>query len=371
MELNDTTVHPGETLSSDSILVSVVSRRKLGKLLTIAHCTIISASEHIDVVARGPSLIPFSAPPTESTHHTLSSFIIEANRSKPGRRVFRVLSYGGATTNNATNNDDGKLLDGSEPKISGHTRSKARSTTSLDSPLPPKSTRAQALSTFLKIHFPPHALTHVIDVAGGRGDVSAALIRTGQAATATCVEPVARVSHDDSDAKADDAKAADATHSRVVDDEATRAVKHINAYVNFPKNCPEVEKALETATIIVAMHPDEATEAAVCLAASKRIPFAVVPCCVFPSLFARRRQFWLFDPRERRKQVNTHATFVEYLVRRARKLGVEAKVGEMALQVSSRTRTRQCATRKQTPRDEPRDEPKVPSLCTPPIKFWG
>ena len=39
---------------------------------------------------------------------------------------------------------------------------------------------------------------------------------------------------------------------------------------------------LETCSLIIGMHPDEATESIVDNAIHHQIPFAVVPCCVFP-----------------------------------------------------------------------------------------
>ena len=43
------------------------------------------------------------------------------------------------------------------------------------------------------------------------------------------------------------------------------------------------------ASCIVGMHPDQATEGIVDAALQAGCPFAVVPCCVFPTLFAARR----------------------------------------------------------------------------------
>ncbi|CAK0796887.1 unnamed protein product [Prorocentrum cordatum] len=45
----------------------------------------------------------------------------------------------------------------------------------------------------------------------------------------------------------------------------------------------------EGASAVVAMHPDEATEASIDAALAAALPFAVVPCCVFPRLFPARR----------------------------------------------------------------------------------
>jgi hypothetical protein len=54
-------------------------------------------------------------------------------------------------------------------------------------------------------------------------------------------------------------------------------------------NDPLTKAAWDNACLVVGLHPDEATEPLVtlCLAAGK--PFAVVPCCVFPSAHPRRR----------------------------------------------------------------------------------
>lgn len=49
-----------------------------------------------------------------------------------------------------------------------------------------------------------------------------------------------------------------------------------------------VDDACE-ASCIIAIHPDEATEAAIDLAVRHRLPFCVIPCCVFARLFPSRR----------------------------------------------------------------------------------
>ena len=60
-----------------------------------------------------------------------------------------------------------------------------------------------------------------------------------------------------------------------------------------PTNRPEVaegsEALLRGCAAIVALHPDEATDAVVDWAVRHRRPFAVVPCCVFSRLFPHRR----------------------------------------------------------------------------------
>jgi hypothetical protein len=46
---------------------------------------------------------------------------------------------------------------------------------------------------------------------------------------------------------------------------------------------------LKAASCLVGMHPDEATELIVDCGLAWGIPFAVVPCCVFATLFSERR----------------------------------------------------------------------------------
>lgn len=42
-------------------------------------------------------------------------------------------------------------------------------------------------------------------------------------------------------------------------------------------------------SIIVGLHPDQATEPILQLAVQQQLPFAIMPCCVFPRLFPQRR----------------------------------------------------------------------------------
>lgn len=48
-------------------------------------------------------------------------------------------------------------------------------------------------------------------------------------------------------------------------------------------------EAFAGCSVVVGMHPDEATDAIVDFAMAHRKPFAVVPCCVFPGMFPARR----------------------------------------------------------------------------------
>ena len=64
-----------------------------------------------------------------------------------------------------------------------------------------------------------------------------------------------------------------------------------------------------TCSAIVALHPDEATDAIVDLAVQLRIPFVIVPCCVFFRLFSHRRK-----PTNSSEPVSTYQDLLEYLM---------------------------------------------------------
>jgi len=70
-------------------------------------------------------------------------------------------------------------------------------------------------------------------------------------------------------------------------------VGHVDAVASTPQRRRRVSQAphaalLQTASLVVGLHPDQATEAIVDLALANGRKFAVVPCCVFPGLFPGR-----------------------------------------------------------------------------------
>lgn len=56
-----------------------------------------------------------------------------------------------------------------------------------------------------------------------------------------------------------------------------------------------LERALQSCSAIVGMHSDQATEAIVDWGLALQRPFATVPCCVFPELFAHRKHVRKYD----------------------------------------------------------------------------
>jgi hypothetical protein len=73
------------------------------------------------------------------------------------------------------------------------------------------------------------------------------------------------------------------------------------------------DKLLPTASAIVALHPDEATGGIVDFAVKHKIPFLVVPCCVFSRLFPNRFKPLKQDSPQR-EIVSTYDDLIDYLM---------------------------------------------------------
>lgn len=109
----------------------------------------------------------------------------------------------------------------------------------------------------------------VIDVAGGKGLLSKELVAQCRGLTCTLVDPAARV-------------------GALVAGEAGESLRPL-AEAFDGAFLRERAELLEACSAVVGMHPDQATEALVDAALRWQKPFAVVPCCVFPTLFPQRR----------------------------------------------------------------------------------
>lgn len=69
-------------------------------------------------------------------------------------------------------------------------------------------------------------------------------------------------------------------------------------------------RLVASCSAVVGMHPDQATEAIVDLSARLGVPFAVLPCCVMPSLFPTRVD-------RRGCAIRSHSSFCDYLLAKA------------------------------------------------------
>ena len=75
----------------------------------------------------------------------------------------------------------------------------------------------------------------------------------------------------------------------------------------------ELDQVLNSFSVLVGLHPDQATEPIVDWALLHNKPFAVVPCCVFPNMFPLRGRDVKIPLSE---AVSKHGGFVEYLMQK-------------------------------------------------------
>lgn len=141
--------------------------------------------------------------------------------------------------------------------------------------------------------------TGVLDIAGGRGELAQELQqRTG--ANVTVVDP-----QENSFTTAEGVVLERPTAN-------TCAVPIVRAWfdedfaVKYPNLCA-------SSSLLCGMHPDQATEAIVDIALEHKIPFAVVPCCVFQTVFPLRRLVW---PNGHSMGVKKYACFIKYLLQK-------------------------------------------------------
>jgi hypothetical protein len=182
-----------------------------------------------------------------------------------------------------------------------------------------KAARARVFVDWLVETFGVEALSRgsgVLDVAGGRGDVSFEL-HTKRGVPCTLVEPrerkLNRMQHkwlkarvrkeakngreeakngreEDGNGREEAGNGSDATtppsrrtDAPIADDAGVLCAQVREMFT------PENWYKFEECAVVVGMHPDEATESIVDFAVARGKPFAVVPCCVFPAMFPDRR----------------------------------------------------------------------------------
>ena len=110
----------------------------------------------------------------------------------------------------------------------------------------------------------------VVDVAGGSGELSMEL-HALTAATCTVINPLEQ-------------------YEGRLSPRLSRGALGRHLRQRFDAESEEQRALLARCSLLAAMHPDQATEAVVDAALRLGKPFAVVPCCVFPSLFRTRRR---------------------------------------------------------------------------------
>ncbi|KAH9105026.1 hypothetical protein LEN26_007092 [Aphanomyces euteiches] len=155
-----------------------------------------------------------------------------------------------------------------------------------------KSHRARIFSEWLVELFGRDVLAHgsgVVDVAGGKGDIGFELWLLRNIPT-TLVDPRVVKTRK--------------THLKYMKQHDKPKWHHIMAELNS-ELVAQHEDLFRSSSLIVGMHPDEATEAIVDVALALKKPFAVVPCCVMSRLFPDREC--------NEGKVATYEMFVKYL----------------------------------------------------------
>ena len=134
----------------------------------------------------------------------------------------------------------------------------------------------------------PQLNRRVLDVAGGKGHLSSALVALGH--RVALVDPCAlagRALYSDTFGtdSTDAAAAAAAAAAAVASNEPLVILRHTLEHV-MEQVWPS---CVADCAAIVGLHPDEPTEAIVQAALAHGRPFAVVPCCAFGRLFQPRK----------------------------------------------------------------------------------
>ena len=133
--------------------------------------------------------------------------------------------------------------------------------------------------------------TGVLDVAGGKGELSQALFDLG-VRRSILLDPHPRCDSCEGE------KIEFHIIQEPLDEDGSLLTDRVDEVGNLSRNC----------SIIAGMHPDQATEAIVDMSLRLGKPFAILPCCVMPKLFPNRVQKRHGDP------VRSYNTFCQYLL---------------------------------------------------------
>lgn len=130
--------------------------------------------------------------------------------------------------------------------------------------------------------------TGVLDVAGGNGETCRHLVANG--IPVTLLDPNPRCGGDDNPAFT--------IIPHPLNGDGSDLTSRKDETGNIVRNC----------SFICGLHPDQATEPIVSLAIRLNVKFAILPCCVMPSLFPHRVQ------RKHGVSVRSYSAFCEYLL---------------------------------------------------------
>ncbi|CAB9501136.1 expressed unknown protein [Seminavis robusta] len=112
----------------------------------------------------------------------------------------------------------------------------------------------------------------VLDVAGGNGELSRSLQQLGIPSVVLDPQPRLSIDHDPQP------KIPVLKH----------ALEGNGTHLLMTTTTEQERRVLKSASMIVGMHPDQATEPIIWFSQHLKVPFALLPCCVMPSLFPHR-----------------------------------------------------------------------------------
>jgi len=172
---------------------------------------------------------------------------------------------------------------------------------------------------------------HILDVAGGKGEVAARLamchrqrvvmVDPRQADIANCFETLVLPKIPNKwQRRLEEQRAENPDFVKETVDSRFRQL--VTAFEERTlAESEELQEAMKKATLIVGLHADGATEPIVDAALQYGKPFVVVPCCVFPNLFRSRRV--LDKDTGKMVEVRSHDQFCQYLLAKDPRLRLE------------------------------------------------
>ena len=166
--------------------------------------------------------------------------------------------------------------------------------------------------------------THILDVAGGKGELSARLcmclcqkvvmVDPREADIANCFETLVLPKIPNKWQQRLEKQRAD-NQSFVQETINERFRQLVTTFDERTlQNSPEIKEAVDKASLMIGLHADGATEAIVDAALEYNRPFVVVPCCVFPNLFPQRHV--VMEEGGPGIPVRTHEQFCQFLVQK-------------------------------------------------------
>lgn len=186
---------------------------------------------------------------------------------------------------------------------------------------------------------------HILDVAGGKGELSARLSlchsirvvmidpRPADIESVYMNDVVPKLPNKWQTSIKDRLKQTPSFVHDELDERFTQLIMPFTSPSTDEQECHyndvDLDEAVRNASLIIGLHADGATEAIVDAALLYNKPFVVVPCCVFPNLFHQRYITITLDnatddrnsiegevlvSKEKRIPVRTHDQFCEYLL---------------------------------------------------------